>query len=980
MRVGVLGPLVVGEGDVTTSPRGQRPRDLLAALLQRRGRPVAPEALLDQVWGDAAVGLTPAVVHTVVARLRRQLGAGLIDTHDAGYLVAVTTRTDEDEFVIARDDATRLTGAGDPGGAAAAYRRALGLWRTEVPYDGVRDDLVAADRARLVETRASVAESLVGLLLEHPSAGAPGEALDLALQLCATGPLREQAHRLAMTAAYQGGRQAQALELYALLRARLRRELGVEPAPETARVQARVLAHDPTLGQPAQALVRGRATVGGAAGRRRVAPVPMPAAPIVGRSAELAAVCADLESGHRLVTVHGPGGVGKTRLLRELGRHVGGPPGSVVYVDLAGVDARSVDELALTVLSAAGLPTGDQGPVESVVAAIGAAPLTLLVDEAEWSLEVVVPLVAQILQDCPQARAVVTSRVPLELVGERTLLLSPLACPPDRADAAGIRRAPAVALLLERLRDHAPDLELDDDDLTVVSRIARRVDGLPLALEIVAGHAATRSLRDLVELSEAPLDVPAGGRDRGPRHQSLRDTIAWSATRSTPDAQCALRRLGVFVGPVDPAAAAAVTALDPRRADAALRELVREGLLQVDRRANTGTRYRMLRTVRDLALDALAESGEAADARARHRQWFAAAWRSRPRSDELVRDVRDRHDDYLQALRSALEARDGAALSDLTLTLSRYWLFSNWNRPAITWVTRVLDAGVLNPADEARIRLQRACLALNVDPELTRSDATAALPVVAASGDLITLVTAHGTAALDANARGELDRALHHAHLAVSVARQTTLERTADALGMLAVVQSACGDAAGVLATAHEAGELLDRSGSSVARIAVCTNLSLALADVGHPTEALRALELAAAGMPQALGGDAPAYFDLTRGWVLLRCGTPQAALQAFARVLDDVSVGAADPTAVETYAGLAVSLAALGRPDGPALCAAAGQLADRVPTTLTPQQRTMVGDLAEAGAGTGEPTHALAARLDAALRIAMARHRDAAD
>lgn len=939
MRVDVLGPLVVDRDGAALSPRGQRPRDVLAVLLQRRGRPVSVEVLLDLVWTPDGADITPATVHTVVARLRRQLGSDLVVTHDNGYAVPASTTTDEDEFVSMRNDAARLSAQGDTGAAVAAYRQAIRMWRSEVPYDGVREDLVAADRARLVQARLAAEEALVETLVAHPSDGEPGEAVLRATALAQAWPLREQSHRLAMLSLAQAGRQADALEVYARLRTLLREELGIDPDPATQRVHSQVLAQNqpasstqtPKRAPPQRPSIRPR--------------VPMPANPTIGRGAELTALRQAWQAGHRLITIHGPGGVGKSRLLAELARTLADQPS--IYVDLSGRQPADIDELALGVLVAAGRSVGEADPVAACCTAIGAAGLTVLVDEAEWSVELVGQLLATLLTECPNARFVVTSRIPLELRGERKLLLGPLACPPIRANVEGIRAAPAVALLLERLRDQAPDLTLDDQDLTAVAAIARRVDGLPLALELLAAYAASASLPELLARSATPLDVSATDRGRGPRQRSLRETISWSVARMPDERLVVLRRLGLLASPFDAATAAAVCGGSPAEVSATVRALVREGLVQVDRRRTAATHYRMLRTVRDFALDALEEAGETEATAVRHRAWFAARWRSRPRSDELIVDVREHHDDYLEALAGAVAAHDAARLVDLAMTLSRYWLFLHWRRPALDWMTRCLQTDGLSDPERARLLAQRACLAFQVEPEVVHADTEQALPLARAAGDLVTQVTLLGTGAMDYAGRGELDQALRLAQDAVQTAGQTTVERVADALGMLSVVQAIAGDEDAVLATVQRARQLLDRSGSMVARIAVGTNLADALTDIGRPADALALLDDAATGLPLALGQHVPEYFFSSRGWAQLACGAYPAALESFLRVLDGLADGATDPTAINAYAGAAAALAGGGDPDGPQWCADALDLHDQRQTSLTPSQRTMLKALA---------------------------------
>ena len=210
MRVGVLGPLVVqvGEGDIISVP-GQRQRDLLAALLVRRGTPVPPEVLLNLVWpGDDR--LTVTVVHTAVARLRRLCGAAAVERGEAGYLVVRSTGTDAEDFTDVVQAARRASRRGDPVAGAELYRRALAIWRGPLPFVGVSAHLVDPDRTRLTELRIAARLELAELLLDRPEAGDPDEAGGLAAAVMLEEPLRECGHELAMLAAHRSGSRIQA--------------------------------------------------------------------------------------------------------------------------------------------------------------------------------------------------------------------------------------------------------------------------------------------------------------------------------------------------------------------------------------------------------------------------------------------------------------------------------------------------------------------------------------------------------------------------------------------------------------------------------------------------------------------------------------------------------------------------------------------------------------------------------------------------
>ena len=368
----------------------------------------------------------------------------------------------------------------------------------------------------------------------------------------------------------------------------------------------------------------------------------------------------------------GPGGVGKSRLLADVGAALA-QDREVVHVALSGHQAGDAQDLAAALAVATGVPLAGDDHVAAVVRALRASDVTVLVDEAEWVLEPAAALAGAILAGCPRVRLVVTSRVPLSVVGERVLPLSPLPV------------ADAVRLLTERLADRglAPPA-WTAQERRVLAEVARRVDRLPLALELVAGRAAAVPVGDLLDVVERPLDLESDEVGRDDRQHSLRRTISWSVARLEPDAREALGRLAVFADPFFLPAARAVTGLDAARTEKIVGDLAAAHLLAVERGA-AGLAFRLLRTVRDLALEELEAAGDLAATRARHAGWFAGLWRDAPLSDELVEHVGRTYDDHLGALEHLLAAGDPDAAADVGLALGRRWLFVEAAGPGLRW-------------------------------------------------------------------------------------------------------------------------------------------------------------------------------------------------------------------------------------------------------------------------------------------------------
>ena len=349
-----------------------------------------------------------------------------------------------------------------------------------------------------------------------------------------------------------------------------------------------------------------------------------PSSPLVGREHELATLRRHLAR-HRLTSVVGPGGVGKTRLTLEVvttlaaGASGDGPdPGEVVVVELASVEepGRVPDALA-DVLGARGRADGEA--LQACIDALAPRPATLLVDNCEHVVDAARDLVASLLAGCPQLTVVATSREPLGLPDEHLLRLGPLPVP--EKGAADPRRSPAVAAFLAHARRRSPELTLSASDEALVADLVRQLDGLPLALELAAGRVGTLALPDLHARLDRALDLFSAGRtSSSARHRTLRAAIDWSYRALGDDGQRLLRALGVFPGGVDLATAERLgerlgLADDPV---AVVGDLVDTSVLVADPAAR---RFRALETVRAFALDALDAAGERDRAEAEMIAW-----------------------------------------------------------------------------------------------------------------------------------------------------------------------------------------------------------------------------------------------------------------------------------------------------------------------------------------------------------------------
>lgn len=875
VQVRVLGPIGVDlRNDLAVAPRGTRPRELLAVLSSRHGRPVTVDALLEQVWDDPGSTLTAAVVHTVVARLRRQLSPDLIHTTDTGYLLPSEVSVDADRF-------------GELGMAALGAlpvdredlcRRALALWHGDIAYDNVSATLVGPERVRLGELRRGVRSTLASFLLDEDRPGgadkdAAAESLLLAHDLSTANPFDERAAVIAMRAACRMGRPGEALQRFEALRRTLRDELGVDPGPAALALHARVLAHEPDVG-------RGGArppTVATASA------VPFPSTPTVGREDELAETLDCLARGRRLITVTGPGGVGKSRMLADVAAALTSE--DVVHIALAGHAGHSVDDLAATVSVALRVPLEGEDALTVLVRSLRSSKVVLLLDEAEWVLKPSALLAAALLAGTSAVRLVVSSRVPLQVVGEQVIELAPLATPAPDAPREQLTTSPAVRLLLTRLHDRGvcpfadPDLS-SDTELRILATVASRLDGLPLALEILAGAAGATPMDRLADLVDRPLDLESDELGHPQRHTSLRRTIMWSLGRADSEDRRVLARLSVFESGFTLAAARAVAGADQMDVDRAVRRVVAQHLLAVDRTPGA-VKFRLLRTVRDLAAEELTQSGELAATRALHRAWFAGLWRDVPLCDELIEHVGAGYEDYLAAMDDALSVDDDITAADIAIALGRWWLFIETPRLGLRYLRKVLVRPGTTARQRARMTIANGALEHRL--VLTPDDYDDLRSTLADDPDwtcqLELLLT------ISAYVVGDIALGRRHLNRALDTATARATHHLPELVATRAVLDAADGDTGAAMAGAHEAMARAGHGAGVVHRVTVIPKAALALLDAGRPQEALDLLE-DSTRQAARLGVRPTATIATNAGWAALALDRTDAATRWFTEAM----------------------------------------------------------------------------------------------
>jgi predicted ATPase/DNA-binding SARP family transcriptional activator len=640
---GVLGALeVCRDGVQVPLPAGRR-RAVLAALLARAGRPVAADALVEAAWGDELPADPRPALHTVLSRLRRALGDGVLRAGPAGYSIDPGPGgLDADRFEALRGQAAGASAAR----AAALFDEALALWRGPAYAEFADRDFARPEAIRLDELRLATVEDRAELSLELGQVTVAVSTLDA---LIAGHPLRERARLLVMTALYQAGRLADALERYHDYHMLLASELGLDPSPALRDLQARILHHD-LAAAPRPA--------------RRVPAAPawlVTSTAFVGREDETAALL-DAVGTHRLVTVTGTGGVGKTRLVAEalgsLTERFGLP---ATVAELAGATAGQADRAV-----AAALGLGTTGSVRAAVLEYLSISAGLLVlDNCEHVLGETRALAEAILRRCPGIRVVATSRHRLGIAAEQVLPLAPLPVPdPEAPERAALTAA--VRLFADRMRRVRPSFALTPDALPVVADICRRLDGLPLAVELAATRAATLGLGPLRSRLGDSLDLL--GEEGRPRHYKLRAVVDWSYGLLGPADRRLLGALSVFGGDFDLEAAEHVA--DPVAVGSvalALARLVESSLVAASETGD-GTAYRLLMIVRAYAAERLADAGQEHVTRLAHAGWVASIVKTAAReatgpgcAAALARVARNRAD-VSAAVRWALQAgRPGLA-------------------------------------------------------------------------------------------------------------------------------------------------------------------------------------------------------------------------------------------------------------------------------------------------------------------------------
>ncbi|MET8945058.1 BTAD domain-containing putative transcriptional regulator [Streptomyces sp. NPDC004542] len=688
VRYRILGTTQALRPDGTSVPvGGARLRALLTVLALRPGRTVPVGVLVDEVWdGDAPADAT-AALQALVGRLRRALGAGAVASAEGGYrLTAAPDDIDLHRFERLTGEGLRALADDDPAKAATVLDDALALWHGPALAD-LPDRTAEAARCDTRRLDALRARHAAALALGHAEG-----ALPELTALCDTHPLDEPLQALRLRALRDAGRTAEALAAYEDVRQLLAERLGSDPGPALRALHAELLSP-----RPATPPVRP------AAGPPAPGNLPARLTSFVGRETDIEALRSDLAAA-RLVTLLGPGGAGKTRLSQEAAEAVRDAARDGVWLaELAPVDdPEAVPEAVLTAIGARETVlhgAGAEGlravadrhddPVERLVEHCGRRRMLLVLDNCEHVVEAAARLAERLLARCPEVTVLATSREPLGVPGE---LLRPVEPLPEPV---------ALRLLAERGAAARPGFRTEDDP-EACAEICRRLDGLPLAIELASARLRMLTPRQIVDrLDDRFRLLTSGSRTVLPRQQTLRAVVDWSWDLLDEGEREVLRRLSVFAGGCDLAAAEAVCGPD---AFDALGSLVDKSLV-VAAPAPDGMRYRLLETVAEYAGERLDEAGRRAEAEHAHLTYFRELART---TDPLLRGSGQRaaiarlqleYENVRTALRRAVAARDEQEAICLVLSLIWYWQMRDLRIEARTLCREVMALGP-DPFDE----------------------------------------------------------------------------------------------------------------------------------------------------------------------------------------------------------------------------------------------------------------------------------------
>jgi predicted ATPase/DNA-binding SARP family transcriptional activator len=689
MRLALLGPLRAAEEDGTPIDiGGARLRMLLARLALDAPRAVPVDALIDGLWGAEPPADAANALQSLVSRLRKVLPAG-IESGTGGYRLDVAAAdVDVNRFEQLAADGRRELAAGRDSFAAELLTEALGLWRGAALADVLDAPFAQAPSTRLTQLRAEAAEDGFEAQIRL---GHYAEVLADLTAAATAEPLRERLAGLRVRALCAAGRQSDALAVYAQLRRTLADQLGVDPSAELQEIHLAALRGELAPPQPVADRLPTRLTS------------------FVGRDEELK-LLAELLGGSRLVTMVGPGGAGKTRLATEAAsRQPSHQTGRVWFAPLAGVrDAEDVLGAVLGALEIRDIRSTETDVMrkpmdllDHAVEALSGGEALLVLDNCEHVVDAAARLADDLLHRVPSLRILATSREPLAITGEALCPLGPLPVPAERTTADEAAELDSTRLFLDRAIAVRPDFALDESTVDAVGQICRRLDGMPLALELAAARLRSMTVAQIAgRLDDRFRLLTSGSRTALPRQRTLRAVVEWSWDLLTEAELVLARRLAVFATGAELELIERICADDVLAADDipyVLGSLVEKSIVDTVVGARGEQRYRMLETLRVYATERLAESGERDAVRRAMLGCYAellATMEPRLRTGaqlDAISWYEAENDNVISALRVAIEMSEVDIASDLLLGMFWYLTILGQGERAIALVQEVLE-------------------------------------------------------------------------------------------------------------------------------------------------------------------------------------------------------------------------------------------------------------------------------------------------
>ena len=609
LDIRVLGSIEVVRHGIPISIGGSKPRLALALLAVHLGSVVSTDRICEELWGDNQPADPAAVLQSHLSRLRRLLRPEAeIVARPPGYLLDAPPDTiDARRFELLCEQAAT---ASDPRTVVELLERAQACWRGPAFDEFVEHEWAVPAAVRLGELRANASEDLFEARLALGGDATLVGDLEAAV---VQQPFRERLWCQLVVGLYRCGRPVEALRHAEAYRVLMREELGLDPSPTMRDLEAQVLNEDPTLLHGVHGAQRPQP-------RRRASETTR----LVGRGRELEELIVTIRS-HRMVTLNGPGGVGKTRLAKRLANELWDEfDGEVFIAELAAVNdpASTVASLAIAVDVQ---QRQNLSVEETLIEYLRSRRALLVLDNCEHLRATVASLSERLLSWCPHITLLATSREVLGLPGEQVWSVGPLRVPEQESDAtvALVAEVPAAQLFVERAIAARPGFALGPENVADVVRIVRRLDGLPLTIELAAARIRSMSASALADRIEGGFELLSGAQASLPfRHRTVEDLVAWSYDLLDPDEQLLFARLSVFTGSFELDAVEGVCGgrgLSVSMVAMLLANLVDKSMVQVTEERIP--RYRLLETLREYGRHSLDDT-ERNEVRARHLRWY----------------------------------------------------------------------------------------------------------------------------------------------------------------------------------------------------------------------------------------------------------------------------------------------------------------------------------------------------------------------